>query len=365
MAVIFGLFPDWTIMVLTAFATFGIIGCGWWLLPEVVFPQNEAYLRDVGTMLTVLTLTSWLRGLASSSTTKAHLLRTSSGKKDDPVETTEDIICEKCAGIKPPRAHHCRVCATCVQGMDHHCYFLHTCIGDANQLHFIRYVLWVAASTSFVAVLSAVGMYFIGVDVPSVTESPKMLVQIAAFSLAIPVAMFPALLPFFGVSAGLRLTAAIMMNAIGVLIPFFALLRVWSGLNSGVAVVVCVAVHVVGCCLGSVVGLGYYCSLCAAVCAIFLFVLTVLISSDVNLVSLSLLFASAATFAAFTSFLLMTHLERVAVDVTYVEELKGKSTKDMTFQTKARNVLRAIAQSDSMWNGMKENSVIPLLGLVV
>lgn len=30
-------------------------------------------------------------------------------------------ICKKCIAPKPPRTHHCSVCAKCVLKMDHHC----------------------------------------------------------------------------------------------------------------------------------------------------------------------------------------------------------------------------------------------------
>jgi hypothetical protein len=29
--------------------------------------------------------------------------------------------CRKCSAVKPPRAHHCSLCGTCVLKMDHHC----------------------------------------------------------------------------------------------------------------------------------------------------------------------------------------------------------------------------------------------------
>jgi len=41
-------------------------------------------------------------------------------------------LCEKCNAIKPPRAHHCKICDMCVLRMDHHCIWLGTCVGIKN-----------------------------------------------------------------------------------------------------------------------------------------------------------------------------------------------------------------------------------------
>lgn len=38
-------------------------------------------------------------------------------------------ICKKCHEIKPPRAHHCSICDTCVLKMDHHCPWINNCVG--------------------------------------------------------------------------------------------------------------------------------------------------------------------------------------------------------------------------------------------
>jgi len=46
-------------------------------------------------------------------------------------------LCEKCESDKPPRAHHCILCKTCILKRDHHCYLVGNCIGFYNQRYFV------------------------------------------------------------------------------------------------------------------------------------------------------------------------------------------------------------------------------------
>lgn len=46
-------------------------------------------------------------------------------------------FCRWCRLTKPDRAHHCRICDTCVLKMDHHCPWMDNCIGFANQKFFL------------------------------------------------------------------------------------------------------------------------------------------------------------------------------------------------------------------------------------
>ena len=67
--------------------------------------------------------------------------------------------CHRCDFVKPPDAHHCRRCGTCVYNMDHHCmYTANTCIGQDNMAHFLRF-LWClvvgSGTSSLVAMLYA------------------------------------------------------------------------------------------------------------------------------------------------------------------------------------------------------------------
>ena len=51
-------------------------------------------------------------------------------------------LCNKCETYRPPRAHHCRICARCVMKMDHHCPWIGNCVGQENQRSFIQFLLY-------------------------------------------------------------------------------------------------------------------------------------------------------------------------------------------------------------------------------
>ena len=51
--------------------------------------------------------------------------------------------CHRCGRVKPPRAHHCSSCETCVLKMDHHCPWMGSCVGLRNHGHFVRFLVFV------------------------------------------------------------------------------------------------------------------------------------------------------------------------------------------------------------------------------
>lgn len=54
--------------------------------------------------------------------------------------------CTRCEIIRPPRAHHCRVCGQCVINMDHHCPWIGHCVGAHNHVHFVSFCIWATVS---------------------------------------------------------------------------------------------------------------------------------------------------------------------------------------------------------------------------
>ncbi|XP_050250059.1 probable protein S-acyltransferase 15 [Quercus robur] len=61
--------------------------------------------------------------------------------------------CDKCFTYKPPRAHHCRICRSCVLRMDHHCMWINNCVGYWNYKAFFVLVLYAAISSIYSTVV--------------------------------------------------------------------------------------------------------------------------------------------------------------------------------------------------------------------
>lgn len=62
--------------------------------------------------------------------------------------------CEKCAIVKPDRAHHCSVCGTCVLKMDHHCPWVNNCVAFNNYKFFVLFLLYGQLYCLYVALTS-------------------------------------------------------------------------------------------------------------------------------------------------------------------------------------------------------------------
>ncbi|CAI5438780.1 unnamed protein product [Caenorhabditis angaria] len=63
--------------------------------------------------------------------------------------SSEWTLCTRCESLRPPRAHHCRVCKRCVRKMDHHCPWVNNCVGEYNQKHFLQFILYTGMSCTY------------------------------------------------------------------------------------------------------------------------------------------------------------------------------------------------------------------------
>ncbi|GAA56700.1 Palmitoyltransferase zdhhc7 [Clonorchis sinensis] len=73
-------------------------------------------------------------------------------------------ICNKCAMARPPRAHHCRVCNSCVRRMDHHCPWINNCVGEYNQKYFIMFLVYVGLLCLYAVILVIVCRAMLSAD---------------------------------------------------------------------------------------------------------------------------------------------------------------------------------------------------------
>ncbi|CAI5527153.1 unnamed protein product [Closterium sp. Naga37s-1] len=82
-------------------------------------------------------------------------------------------LCRRCdpPRAKPPGAHHCSSCGTCVMDMDHHCPFIGNCVGRANQRHFLLFLLSTIISCIYVALMASATLYFL---LPALDVTPHM-----------------------------------------------------------------------------------------------------------------------------------------------------------------------------------------------
>ena len=61
--------------------------------------------------------------------------------------------CEKCKEIKPPRAHHCKICDRCILRLDHHCPWVGNCVGLLNHKLFWLFLFYGVAGLMIIGFL--------------------------------------------------------------------------------------------------------------------------------------------------------------------------------------------------------------------
>ncbi|XP_067950182.1 palmitoyltransferase ZDHHC3-like [Watersipora subatra] len=64
-------------------------------------------------------------------------------------------ICSKCDAVRPPQAHHCRICGKCIKKMDHHCPWINNCIGELNQKYLLMFLFYVVVASVYAASMVA------------------------------------------------------------------------------------------------------------------------------------------------------------------------------------------------------------------
>lgn len=67
--------------------------------------------------------------------------------------------CTKCKHDRPPRSHHCKVCARCVLEFDHHCPWVNNCIGFGNYREFILLLVYIILGCAYGCCLLASDFY--------------------------------------------------------------------------------------------------------------------------------------------------------------------------------------------------------------
>lgn len=116
------------------------------IFPGIVF-QNT-YVRSQGAIYTIMVAIQCIAlGLYSATiilywTVVLH----HPGRVPTRIDTKQGCIgyqwCHVCDALKPPQAHHCRRCGTCILELDHHCVYTgNTCIGRETMSYFVYFLI--------------------------------------------------------------------------------------------------------------------------------------------------------------------------------------------------------------------------------
>lgn len=96
----------------------------------------------------------------------------------EPVLLKEYRVCKREQHIKPMRAHHCRICGTCVLMMDHHCPWVGQCVGAFNYKFFVIFLFWSSLYTLWI-LGTLVGLVAKNTSHPSFSIDSQHIVLIA------------------------------------------------------------------------------------------------------------------------------------------------------------------------------------------
>ena len=94
------------------------------------------------------------------------LTRAGSIKHKEPANQNYDKECDQCHRWKPPRAHHCEECRTCVFRMDHHCVWINNCIGARNQKYFCLFLCYSFLYTAYIVLMHVTAFFIYCYRVP-------------------------------------------------------------------------------------------------------------------------------------------------------------------------------------------------------
>lgn len=64
------------------------------------------------------------------------------GFMEEDLKVAMATFCKKCNFVRPPRAHHCRLCERCILKMDHHCPWVGNCVGFYNHRYFTQFLVY-------------------------------------------------------------------------------------------------------------------------------------------------------------------------------------------------------------------------------
>lgn len=140
----------------------GIYALEWYIYHVICTPSTcGAVLFDI---VFALALVSYLKaaisdpGTPSSSEWQAWLATSPKATHSEPHSACDGLhdsdlgkkgwqpgyvdLCQHCNALRPERAHHCRICGTCVLRMDHHCPWVGNCIGWRTHKYFLLLTWW-------------------------------------------------------------------------------------------------------------------------------------------------------------------------------------------------------------------------------